>query len=77
MTEKNMITLAFIGFTIDVIGKVLIAYTAIRVHHRFWKEHRVDERVFRSMKKEQLSGIVGIALIVIGYVLQASDKLGF
>ena len=68
--------LAFIGFTIDVIGKILIAYTAIRVHHRFWKEHRVDERVFRVMKKEQLLGIIGIALIVLGYILQAPSKLG-
>jgi rRNA processing protein Gar1 len=65
----------FIGFTIDVVGKIMIAYTAIAVHYRFWKEHKVDESVFKSMKKERLIGIMGIILIIIGFFLQAPFKL--
>ena len=65
----------FIGFTLDVIGKIMVAYTAIQVHFRFFKEHRVDERVFQIMKRERVVGIIGIALIIIGFVLQIPGKL--
>ena len=41
----------FIGFTLDVIGKIMVAYTAVQVHYRFWKEHKIDERVFQIMKR--------------------------
>jgi len=64
-----------LGFTLDVIGKVMVAFTAIMVHHRFRKEHKVDERVFRSMRREQIAGVIGIALIIVGFVLQLPFKL--
>ena len=35
-----------LGLTLDVFGKVLIGITTLRVHYKFWKEHKVDERVF-------------------------------
>ncbi|MCH7551950.1 hypothetical protein IIB49_00955 [Patescibacteria group bacterium] len=65
----------FIGFTLDVLGKVMVAFTAIMVHYRFRKEHRIDERVFRSMRREQLLGIIGILLIILGFLLQVPFKL--
>lgn len=65
----------FIGFTLDVIGKIMVAYTAIMVHYRFWKEHKIDERVFVAMKRERNIAVLGIALIVIGYILQIPSKL--
>lgn len=67
--------LEFLGFVLDVIGKVMVAYTAIAVHHRVWKEHKIDEMVFRAMKKEQIIGIAGIILIVIGFMLQIPSKI--
>ncbi|MBI4114490.1 MAG: hypothetical protein HY445_01455 [Candidatus Niyogibacteria bacterium] len=67
--------LEFIGFTLDVIGTIMIAYTAIKVHHRFWEEHKVDELVFKAMKREQIIGIAGIILIIIGFLLQIPSKL--
>jgi len=66
---------AFLGFTIDVIGKVMVAYTAIMVHHRFWQEHRVDDKVFRTMRRERIFGIIGLVLIIIGYFLQVPAKI--
>ena len=65
----------FIGFTLDVIGKILVAYTAIMVHYRFLKEHKIDEKVFGTMKQERAIGIFGVALIIIGYLLQIPSKL--
>ena len=65
----------FVGFTLDVVGKVMVAFTAIMVHYRFRKEHKIDERVFRSMRREQLLGIIGILLIILGFLLQVPFKL--
>lgn len=68
-------SLAFIGFTLDVIGKVLIAYTALMVHYRFWQEYKIDENVFAVMERERFMGISGIILIIIDYLLQIPSKL--
>jgi len=64
-----------IGFILDIQGKVMVAFTAIMVHHRFRKEHKVDERVFRSMRREQVIAIIGIIFMVAGFLLQLPSKL--
>jgi hypothetical protein len=66
---------AFIGFTLDVIGKLMVAFTAIRVHHRVRMEHKIDRKVFTEMKNEQFSGALGMTLIAIGFLLQVPSKL--
>ena len=66
-----------IGFILDAVGKVLVAYTAIRVHYRVRKEHSIDEKVFTAMRREHVLGIIGISLIVIGVLLQLGDKVGY
>lgn len=63
------------GHTLDLIGKILISYTAIVVHYRFRKEHKIDEKVFSVMKKEQVIGILGIALMIVGYLLQIPFRI--
>ena len=65
----------FFGHTLDLIGKVMISYTAIAVHARFWKEHKVDEKVFTEMKRERVVGVIGIAFIVLGYLLEIPSKI--
>ncbi|MCP6726491.1 MAG: hypothetical protein KJI69_00400 [Patescibacteria group bacterium] len=64
-----------IGFTLDIIGKVMIAFTALMVHHRFSKEHKIDEKVFSEMKREKIVGILGILFMILGFLLQLSSKL--
>lgn len=64
-----------LGHTLDVTGKVMIAYTAIAVHHRFRKEHKIDEAVFKQMRKEQVIGVIGIILIIAGYILEIPSKI--
>jgi len=63
------------GFILDVLGKLLIAYTAIMVHHRFLKEHKVDAAVFRTMRREQFVGVIGVILMLAGFFLQLPFKL--
>lgn len=55
--------------TLDIIGKIMVAYTAIAVHHRVWKEHKIDRAVFRAMKREQWIGIAGIGFMIVAYFL--------
>jgi len=64
-----------LGHTFDTVGKIIIAYTALRVHFRFWKEHKIDDRVFKEMQKERLMGFIGISFIIIGYLLEVPSKL--
>lgn len=73
MSQSMLI--AFIGFTLDVIGKILVSYTVIMVHYRFWKEHKVNEEVFATMRRERTIAIWGVILIIIGYLLQIPSKL--
>lgn len=68
-------SIEFFGSTLDVLGKVMVAFTAIMVHHRFRKEHKVDERVFKSMRREQVIAVAGIILIIAGYLLQLPSKI--
>jgi uncharacterized membrane protein len=59
-----------LGLTFDLVGTVLIGFAALRVHHRFLNEHRVDQKVFKTMKREQSLGVLGIILVIVGYILQ-------
>ena len=58
-----------IALTADLLGKIFIAVTALRVHYRVRKEHKIDKNVFKAMRREQNLGIVGIILILIAYII--------
>ena len=66
--------LEFIGETLDVFGKILIALTAIAVHDAVIREHKIDAVVGRTVRKEHIFGFLGIALIIAGYVLRQLGK---
>jgi len=62
-------------FTLDVIGK---NFGRLYGHYgalRFWKEHKIDGAVFATMEREMTIAVLGVVLIVIGYVLQIPSKL--
>lgn len=67
--------IAFIGYTLDVIGKILIAFTAIAVHQRVAHEQKIDKQVFKAMRRERKVAIWAIFLIAGGYLLQLPEKL--
>jgi len=56
--------------TIDLLGTVFIAFAALRVHHRVLNEHRVDNKVFREMRREQVVGVAGVFLVIISYAMK-------
>jgi len=55
--------------TLDVAGKLMVAYTAIAVHHRVRKDHKIDKDVIKMMSVEQFFGALGILLIISGYLI--------
>ena len=66
--------LEFIGETLDVLGKVMIALTAIAVHDTVNKEHKIDDKVGSAVRKEHVFGFIGIALLIAGYTLRQLGK---
>ena len=62
--------LLFWALTIGVIGKVMLAVGVLMAHSTLAHEHRVDEKVLRSFRKEHTITIIGITLILFGYVLE-------
>ena len=67
--------LEIIGFTLDVIGKILIGVAVYFVHKRIMKEEKIDKAVIREMKKEKKIVFLGVILIIIGYFMQLPVKL--
>lgn len=67
-------TIEIIGLIIEFLGKVLVAYTAIMVHHRVLEEHKIDESVLCVMKRERKAGLFGIGLMIIGFLMHVIAK---
>lgn len=65
----------FLGHTLDFVGKLLVSYTVLTVHMRVREEHKIDEKVFGAMKKEKNIGIIGIAMMILGYILEAPFRI--
>lgn len=62
--------LLFWGLTISVIGKILLAAGVIIAHTELAHERRIDNEVLQSFRLEMVLTALGIALIVVGYVLE-------
>lgn len=58
--------------TLDALGTTLIGLAALSVHRRVLHEHKIDERVTRSMRREQFLGFAGITLVIISYFLKVA-----
>ena len=64
-----------IAETLELFGAVFIAFAALRVHHRVLNEHKMDRDVFKVMKREQWIGIIGVLMLIVGFLLKASAIL--
>lgn len=62
--------LLLLGLTLGTVGKILLGVAVLRVHVHILREHKIDAVVLRSMKTEQIFTVIGLALIVIGYMLE-------
>ena len=55
--------------SLETAGTLMIAWAALRVHHRVLNEHKITKKVFRTMRLEQWLGILGMLLVAAGYAL--------
>lgn len=63
-------SLLFWGLTISVIGKILVVVGVLMAHSEIAHEHRIDAKVLRVFKTERWITIIGLILIIIGYVME-------
>lgn len=55
---------------IGTLGKVLLGVAVLRVHLGILHEHKIDNVVLRSIKREQMITLFGLGLIVAGFFLE-------
>lgn len=58
------------GITLGTVGKLILGIAVLRVHIHILHEHKIDNVVLKSLKREQIVTIVGLLLIVFGYLLE-------
>ncbi len=63
-------TLLYVGLTIGTLGKIVLGFAVWRVHAHILEEHKIDNVVLSSIKRERYVTLFGIALIVIGFILE-------
>lgn len=69
--------LLFLGMTLGVVGKIMLAYGVVLVHIKMAKERRIDEVVVSSFRTEMFITLAGVLLIVVGYFMEVSFMGGF
>lgn len=62
--------LLLLGLTVGTVGKITLGIAVMRVHMGILHEHKIDGIVLRSIKRERLVTLFGLALIVVGYILE-------
>lgn len=63
-------SLLFWALTLGVVGKVMLAIGILKVHFVMAQERSIDERVIHSFKYEKVVTLVGVFLIVFGYLCE-------
>jgi len=63
-----------IGYTLSILGKLLIAVSVLIVHIKISREHKIDAKISKEVRHELYLTIIGIILIVIGYILESPFK---
>jgi ABC-type iron transport system FetAB permease component len=62
--------LLLLGLTLGTLGKIILGVAVLLVHVHILKEHKIDAVVLKSMKREQLATVLGLVLIVVGYLME-------
>lgn len=59
----------------ELAGGVLIALVVLGVHSRIIKEHKIDDLVLKTMRKERAYVLTGLFLLSISFILEVSVRL--
>lgn len=62
----------YAGLGVGTLGKVILGVAVWRVHEYILKEHKIDNIVLRAIRRERYITAAGVALIIIGYILEVA-----
>ena len=62
--------LALIGLASGTVGKIMVVLAVLHMHHSLIIEHKIDKLVILSYQQERILTIIGLLLIVVGFVLE-------
>lgn len=65
-----LVNMEIFGLFLRTLGEIMIGFTVVMVHRRVWKEHKIDEKVYKDMKREQVIVGVGITLLIVGFLIE-------
>jgi hypothetical protein len=68
-------TVAFLATIFEFLGGLMIAITALLVHHSVWKEKGIDSKVIKEIGHERVFAILGIIFMFVGFSLRTSIEL--
>lgn len=60
----------FLTNLFETVGTLLVAFAALRVHHRVLREEKIDRHTFREMKRERIAGIIGVVCIILSFLMK-------
>ncbi len=60
----------FWGLTIGVIGKLMLAVGVLLAHSEILNEKMIDNKVLMRFRTERVLALIGIVLILIGYIME-------
>lgn len=60
----------FWGLTVGLIGKILLVIGVLLAHGKIAHEHKIDRAVIKSFHKEKIITLIGLILIILGYLLE-------
>ena len=64
-----MVGVIITSLALEFIGTMLIGIAVLRVHMRLGTEHKIDDRVFKAIRREQWLTKLGLVLITLGFIL--------
>jgi len=68
-------TISFLATLFEFLGGLMIAITALLVHHTVWKEKRIDSKVIREISHERIFALLGITFLTFGFGLRTAIEL--
>lgn len=63
-------SLLFWALTLGVVGKVMLAIGILKVHYVMAQERSIGERVIHSFRYEMVVTLIGVFLIITGYLCE-------
>jgi hypothetical protein len=58
------------GITLGTVGKLVLGVAVLRVHMYMYRERNIDNVVLRAIKREEYITVLGIVLIIAGFMLE-------